>query len=103
MWYLIQRRAVRPREDWTVSLDTHLDWMKRQHEAGRILFSGPTPDRKTGIYVIRAESRQEAERIAASDPFTAAGFCTFDLTEWDVHQVMGIGPFTAAELQRHRK
>ena len=102
MWYLIQRKAVQPREKWTVSLDEHLTWMRTQHEAGRILFSGPTPDRKIGIYVIRAESRDEAERIAASDPFTKAGFCTFDLIEWEVHQIMGAGPFTAAELGRPR-
>jgi len=102
MWYLIQRRAVRPREEWTVSLDEHLAWMKEQHEAGHILFSGPSRDRKRGIYVIRANSRQEAERIAAGDPFTAAGFCAYDLLEWEVHQIMGVGPFTAAEMQGHR-
>lgn len=98
MWYIVQRRGIRPREEWTVTLDEHLAWMKQQHEAGRILFSGPTPDRKIGIYVIRADSREEAEQIAAGDPFTKAGFCTFDLLEWEVHQALGVGPFTAAEL-----
>jgi len=102
MWYLIQRRALRPREEWTVSLDEHLIWMKRQHEAGHILFSGPTRDRKLGMYVIRAGSREQAERIAAGDPYTQAGFCAFDLFEWEVHQIMGVGPFTAAGLQAHR-
>lgn len=98
MWYLIHRRGIKPRGEWTVNLDQHLAWMKRQHESGRILFSGPTPDRKLGIYVIRAGSREEAEGIAASDPYTEAGFCTFDLFEWDVHQIMGAGSFTAAGL-----
>jgi uncharacterized protein YciI len=102
MWYFIQRRGIKPPEEWTVSLDQHLVWMKQQHEAGRILFSGPSPDRKVGMYVIRAESREEAERIAKSDPFTQAGLCTFDLIEWNVRQIMGVGPFTEAELQRSR-
>ena len=102
MWYLIHRRGIKPREEWTVNLDQHLAWMKRQHESGHILFSGPTPDRKLGIYVIRAGSREEAERIAASDPYTEAGFCAFDLFEWDVHQIRGAGPFSAAELHGHR-
>ena len=79
MWYLVLRRPVKPREEWTVSLDQHLVWMKQQHEAGKILFSGPTPDRKLGIYVIRAGSRQEAEQIASGDPYTAAGFTAFRL------------------------
>lgn len=102
MWYLVLRRPQRPREDWTVTLDQHLVWMKRQHEAGNILFSGPTPDRQLGIYVIRADSREAAERLAASDPYTEAGCCTFDLIEWEVHQVLGVGPFTAAELRASR-
>jgi len=102
MWYITLRRTVKPREEWTVTLDEHLKWMKARHEAGNILFSGPSPDRKLGIYVIRADSREEAERIAASDPFTAGGFTNFELIEWEVHQVLGVGPFTAAGMAAHR-
>jgi uncharacterized protein YciI len=102
MWYLVLRRAVKPREQWTVGLDEHLAWMKQQHESGKILFSGPTADRKFGIYIIRAGSNEEAEKIAASDPYTAAGLCAFDLFEWEVHQILGVGPFTAAELRAHK-
>lgn len=98
MWYLALRQAAKPRSQWTVSLDQHLVWMKQQHDAGKILFSGPTTDRKYGIYVIKADSKDEAARIAGSDPYTAAGFCTFELLEWEVHQIMGAGNFTAAGL-----
>jgi uncharacterized protein YciI len=102
MWYIVLRRPVKPREEWTVTLDQHLVWMKQQHDAGKILFSGPTPDRQLGVYVVRSASRKEAETLAASDPYTAAGFCAFDLIEWEVHQILGTGPFTAAELRGHR-
>jgi uncharacterized protein YciI len=102
MWYLTLRRALKPRQEWTVNLDQHLAWMKQQHEAGNILFSGPTTDRKYGVYVIRAASKNEAEKIAASDPYTVAGFTSFELLEWEVHQIMGVGPFTAAGLQGHK-
>jgi len=101
MWYLVLRRPVKPREEWTVTLDQHLVWMKQQHESGKILFSGPTTDRKYGVYVIRAASKTDAEQIAASDPYTAAGFAAFELLEWEVHQIMGVGPFTAAEMRAH--
>ena len=96
MWYLALRRNLQPRESWTVSLDEHLSWMRQQHLAGTIALSGPTPDRSRGLYLIRAGSRSEAESIAAGDPFTAAGHCTFELIEWEVHQILGVGPFTAA-------
>jgi len=46
--------------------------------------------------------KDEAVKIAASDPYTAAGFCSFELLEWEAHQIMGCGPFTAAEMQAHR-
>jgi uncharacterized protein YciI len=102
MWYLVLRQATKPREQWTVTLDQHLAWMKQQHEAGTILFSGPTTDRKYGVYVIRAGSKPAAAQIAAADPYTAAGFCSFELLEWEVHQIMGAGPFTAAAMRPHR-
>jgi len=102
MWYLVLRRPVKPREEWTVTLDQHFVWMKEQHQTGRILFSGPSVDRKLGIYVIRAGSRDEAERIDSGDPYTKAGFTAFDIIEWEVHQILGAGPFTAAELKAHK-
>jgi uncharacterized protein YciI len=100
MWFIGIRRAVQPREQWTVTVDEHLAWMQKQHQSGAIVMSGPgvTADGRVGIYLIRAATRAEAERVAAGDPFTVAGHCTFDLIEWDVHQIMGAGPFTAGGL-----
>src|SRR5262245_66078407 len=102
MWYLVLRRPVKPREEWTVTLDQHLVWMKAQHAAGKILFSGPTTERKYGVYVIRASSREEAEKIASGDPSTVAGFTAFELLESEVHQIIGIAPSPAAELRAQR-
>jgi uncharacterized protein YciI len=98
MWYFVRRRGVKPRSEWTVTLDEHLVWMKRQHDTGKIVMSGPTPDRQYGQYLVRADNREEAEAIAASDPFTVAGCTTYEIIEWEVHQIMGVGPFTAAGL-----
>jgi uncharacterized protein YciI len=102
MWFFCKRANLKPPGQRSSTLDEHLAWMKEQHEAGRVLFSGPTVDRQYGIYVVRAASRQAAERIAASDPFTAAGMSTFELFEWEVHQILGVGPFTTAELEAQR-
>jgi uncharacterized protein YciI len=102
MWYLALRRDLQPRDTWTVSLDDHLAWMREQHERGSILLSGPSADRALGIYLIRANSRAAAEQIAAGDPFTAAGHCGFELIEWEVHQVLGVGPFSSAAFAASR-
>jgi uncharacterized protein YciI len=93
MWYLCMRSNVRPREQRTTSPDEHFAWMRTQHESGAILMSGPTSDRKYGMYLIRASSRDEADSIAASDPYTVAGDTTYELLEWEIHQIMGVGEF----------
>jgi uncharacterized protein YciI len=100
MWYLCfrKRKAVQPDGPRTVDLDVHLAWMQRQHQEGTILFSGPSPKRGIGIYVIRANSEEDAARVAMSDPFTADGQCEFELIEWDVRQALGAGPFTSAGI-----
>jgi len=100
MWYLCLRQALRPRDTWKATVDEHLAWMKAQHESGTIYLSGPgrTAEGQVGIYLIRTNSRAEAESVAAADPFTATGDCTFELIEWEIHQIMGAGAFTAAGL-----
>jgi caffeoyl-CoA O-methyltransferase len=103
MWYLVIRRDAHPRQAWTATLDEHLAWMKLQHESGTVMFSGPSADIRTGIYVIRARSLEHARHIAAEDPFTKAGHCTFECLEWDVRQVLGTGPFSVAELDALKK
>jgi uncharacterized protein YciI len=98
VYYITLRRAVVPREQRRTPLDTHLQWMREQHNAGKILLSGPSPDRTLGIYLIRADTRSEAEKIASGDPYTVAGETTFELIEWEIHQALGVGPFTAPGL-----
>lgn len=101
MWFICLRHALQPREQWTTPLDEHLAWMKTQHDRGKILMSGPgttSEGDRVGIYLIRADSRGEAEQVAAADPFTVAGHCAFSLIVWEIHQIMGAGPFMGSLL-----
>lgn len=98
MWFFCKRTHLKEPGQRKATLDTHLVWMKQQHEAGRIILSGPSPDLKTGMYLIRTDSREEAERVAASDPYTQEGDSTYELTQWNIRQIMSVGPFTAAGL-----
>jgi len=98
MWFFCRRENIRPPGQRKATLDEHLQWMKEQHDAGRILMSGPSPDLKFGMYLIRASSPEHAQQIAASDPYTMKGDSKFELTQWNIRQIMGIGPFTAAGL-----
>jgi uncharacterized protein YciI len=73
--------------------------MKNQHEAGKIVLSGPSPDHSLGMYLIRAGSREEGESIAASDPFTAEGDCDYTLFDWHINEIMGVGFRNLDELE----
>ena len=95
MWYLVLSRPT-GEKDGRPHLDQHLAYQHKQHSAGNILFSGPTPDRTVGIIVIKAGSRQEAEAIADEDPFHAEGVRKYEMLEWEIHQVLGAGPFSMA-------
>lgn len=94
-YFLCMRYPLRPRSEWEVTLQEHLDWMRERHADGSVVISGPSRDRSVSLYLIRAEDLEEAGRIASADPFTAGGECRFELIEWEVHQILGIGDFTA--------
>jgi uncharacterized protein YciI len=94
VYFLCLRHPLRPRAEWTVTLQEHLDWMRERHADGSVLISGPSRDHSLSLYLIKADTLQSAEAIAAADPFTAGGECRFELIDWDVHQILGIGDFT---------
>lgn len=98
MFFLCLRENIRPRNERTVAQGTHMKWMQQRHTDGSILMSGPNADRTLGMYLIRADGPDEADRIARSDPYTVAGDCRFRLIQWEVHQIMGIGSFDPADL-----
>jgi uncharacterized protein YciI len=101
MWYLILSTPVAPPEQRAAQLNNHLAWMKTQHQAGNVLFSGPSADHTRGIYVIRAESHDAAQKITDTDPFHVEGLREYELIDWEVHQIMGAGPFSREEMQGH--
>ena len=99
MWYLVLSRPVASREQLAESRNDHLSWMKSQHEAGNVLFSGPTVDRSVGIYVITAASAEQAHSVADADPFHANRLRNYEMLEWEIHQILGAGPFSREEME----
>lgn len=98
MFFFCKRSNLKSPGQRKTTLEEHLVWMREQHEAGTIILSGPSPDLKLGMYLIRAGSREDAERIAASDPYTEAGDSSYELQQWNIRQIMGVGAFTEAGL-----
>ena len=100
MWYLILSRIVEGKEEERKAhLQEHMDWLLKTHREGHILFSGPTPDKGTGIYVMRASSVDEATRIAASDPHHVYGERQMEVMAWDAQRVMRLEGPTVADIE----
>jgi uncharacterized protein YciI len=90
MWYIaIHRWTGDPREALPM-IPTHRAWVLEQENAGKILASGPTPDKSLGIMLFRAESSDEVEKLCESEPLIAAGKRTVEIIPWDVHEIFGI-------------
>ena len=68
MWYVVMSKSIGPRELIRGREHENLDWMKENHNAGRVLFSGPTTE-GVGIWVLRADSKDEASQLAQGHPW----------------------------------
>lgn len=96
MWYFVLSRRVRTNEERADRTPAHRDWLEGQHRAGRLLFSGPIVDASGGshgAYIVLAASREEAETIAAEDPYHVHGDRAMEVWEWNAHRAMRLeGP-----------
>jgi uncharacterized protein len=101
MWYIVLSRSLaEQRENQQRHYEEHRKWLDDQHQAGRLLFSGPTTDRAYGIYIMLATNKDEAEQIAASDPHHVRGIRTMEVLEWNAHRAFRLNGPTIADVER---
>ncbi|MER5348119.1 YciI family protein [Streptomyces mirabilis] len=77
--------------DIAALVDEHLAWLLVLESDGKILMSGPFLEGPavgpgSGITVLRADSAEEASRLASQDPFVVAGLRTFDTYRWQLNE-----------------
>lgn len=58
----------------------HREWAKQQLAAGILVQAGKWGDHG-GMIIVRAESREEADRVVNQDPLVLAGLITFETAE----------------------
>jgi uncharacterized protein len=92
--YLVVTRPVRSPEI-AKRLGDHLAHQVDLEKRGILFAAGPLYPRdsnipEAGMFILRANSFEEAEAIAKTDPFHAAGLRTFTLQKWRINE----GSFT---------
>jgi uncharacterized protein YciI len=65
----------------------HFEYLRELERSGLLFAAGPFFDENgdrhgSGMIIVRAKTRAEAEAVAFREPFTAAGMRTMTLTPW---------------------
>lgn len=62
----------------------HVDFLTEKENEGKIFARGKFMDGEGGLVVYIAGSREEAVKLAESDPYVSFGARTLDIHEWDM-------------------
>ncbi|MBP1623723.1 MAG: hypothetical protein H6Q07_1743 [Acidobacteria bacterium] len=65
----------------------HVDFLTGNERKGTIFARGKFTGGEGGLVIYIAESRDEAMKLAQSDPYVASGARTLELYEWDMKVV----------------
>jgi hypothetical protein len=104
MWYIVLSRSLPEKEeDKQRNYEEHRQWLDDQHQAGRLLFSGPTTDGAYGVYVMLASSLAEARAIAAQDPHHVRGIRQMEVLEWRAHRAFRLSGPTIGDVEEMAK
>lgn len=94
-FYLMHRRPLDPAKKGSVVLE-HFKWLIDLEKRNIFVLSGALFDRDEqqvdGLTLLRADSFEEAEAIAATDPFVMCGGVTVEIQKWR----LGAGRITLA-------
>ncbi|PYI51036.1 YciI family protein [Paenibacillus flagellatus] len=61
----------------------HLDYLDKLYKENKVVMAGPFADKKGGMVIYRADSAEEAQKLAEADPVVAEGARTLELREWN--------------------
>jgi uncharacterized protein YciI len=62
----------------------HIEFLLDQDSKGRIFARGPFSDGAGGLVIYQAESLEEAQQLAESDPYVVGGARRLELHPWEM-------------------
>lgn len=62
----------------------HIDFLTEQEKKGTVFARGRFTGGEGGLVIYVAESKEEAMKLAQSDPYVTCGARTLQLYEWDM-------------------
>ncbi|MGZ0051816.1 YciI family protein [Brevibacillus gelatini] len=61
----------------------HLAYINDLYKQGKVVMAGPFTDKQGGMVIYKAESLEEARKLAEGDPVVVEGARTLELREWN--------------------
>lgn len=62
----------------------HLEYLDKLKDQGKVYLKGPFKDGSGGMVIYIADSFEEAEQLAKSDPYVVEGVRSLNLREWGI-------------------
>ncbi len=94
--FVMELTYTAPIEAVEDEMDAHIAWLDGYYASGVFLASGRKVPRDGGVILAGGVSRAEIEKIAAEDPFSVAGVCSYRITQF-------IATKTSADLSTVRE
>ena len=60
----------------------HLEYINDLYRQDKVFMAGPFTDKQGGLGIYKAESLEEARKLAEADPVVVEGARTLELREW---------------------
>lgn len=80
--WVITLAQVAERTTSREDIEAHVAHLRALERRGVLELAGPLPEARSGMVIVRAASREDAERIAREDPFVKRGVRTFEVRRW---------------------
>jgi uncharacterized protein YciI len=80
--FVLELDYTAPLEQVDALLEDHVAWLNKLYSEGVALASGRKEPRDGGVILAVGAGRAEMEALTATDPFVAAGVCTYRVTEF---------------------
>lgn len=63
--------------------EAHSAWLRKQAEAGTLLFAGRRTSAAGGVFVLQGSSKEELAALCATDPFATAGVANHEVIDFE--------------------
>lgn len=91
MFHVLTITYLQPLDVIDQTRPAHLQWLTDEVAAGRILLAGRVESQQGAVLIAADMSAEDADAVAASDPYTQAGLVRYDRVSFN-------GAFRAAGL-----